>query len=275
MSTLEDAVVGLRLWPHHVETLRNVVEHFSADPTVLAVILGGSLAHGFGGEGADVDVVVLVPPAELERRAATLELTHASDELATYDGGYVDAKFVDLGFLRDVAERGSDPARWAFDGVRVLFSREPELAGVLEVIPRYPEADHEARVSGFAAQLLAWRWFFREGTAKANAYVQATAVHKLVLFACRLTLAHNRALYPFHKWALRVTEQVPDRPADLLTTIDAVLAGPTQERVDALVSSVLDHFGHDEAGLERTWGTRFLLDTELVWQHGRPPIDEV
>lgn len=180
VSTLEDAVAGLRLWPHHVETLRRTVDRFSADPSVRAVILGGSLAHGFGGEGADVDVVVVVSPEELARRTRTLELTHATHDLATYPGGYVDAKFVDLDFLRDVAARGSDPARWAFDGVRVLLSREPAL------------------------------------------------------------LAEHRT-----------------------------------EHVDALVAAVLGHFGHDEAELERTWGTRFLLDTELTWQRGRPPVDEL
>ena len=275
MSTLDDAVAGLRLWPHHLETLGNVVSHFEADPTVLAVIFGGSLAHGFGGAGADIDIVVLVTPAELERRSSTLELTHASADLATYDGGYVDAKFVDLAFLRDVAARGSDPARWAFDGVRVLFSREPELAGVIEAITRYPDAEHDERVRSFAAQLAAWRWFYREGTAKQNAYLQTTALHKVVLFACRLVLARNRSLYPFHKWVLRVTEDAPDRPADLIEQIDALLAAPNQERVDALVSAVLGHFGLDAAEVERTWGTRFLLDTELTWQRGRPPVDEL
>lgn len=275
MSTLEDAVAGLRLWPHHLETLRNTVARFEADPTVLAVIFGGSLAHGFGGEGADIDIVVLVTPAEFERRSATLELTHASNDLATYDGGYIDAKFVDLAFLRDVAQRGSEPARWAFDGVRVLFSREPELAGVLEAIARYPDAEHDERVRSFAAQLVAWRWFYREGSAKANAYLQTTALHKLVLFACRLVLAQNRTLYPFHKWVLRVTAEVPDRPAGLIEQIDVLLAEPHQDRVDALVAAVLGHYGLDAAEVERTWGTRFLLDTELTWQRGRPPIDEL
>ena len=275
MTTLEDALAGLRLWPHHVDTLRSSVARFEADPAVLAVILGGSLAPGFGGAGADIDIVVLVTPAEVARRSATLELTHASAELATYDGGYVDAKFVDLAFLRDVAQRGSDPARWAFDGVRVLFSREPELAAVLESITRYPDAEHDERVRSFAAQLVAWRWFYREGTGKQNAYLQSTALHKLVLFACRLVLAHNRSLYPFHKWVLRVTEDAPERPADLLEQIVALLAAPSQERVDALVRSVLGHFGHDEAAVERGWGTRFLLDTELTWQRGRPSVDEL
>lgn len=275
VSTLEDAVAGLRLWPHHVETLRRTVDRFSADPSVRAVILGGSLAHGFGGEGADVDVVVVVSPEELARRTRTLELTHATHDLATYPGGYVDAKFVDLDFLRDVAARGSDPARWAFDGVRVVLSREPALAGVLADIPRYPEHEHAERVRSFATQLVAWRWFFREGTAKANPYLVTTAVHKLVLFASRLTLAHNRALYPFHKWVLRVLGDVPDRPAELLGLIDALLAEHRTEHVDALVAAVLGHFGHDEAELERTWGTRFLLDTELTWQRGRPPVDEL
>lgn len=275
MSPVEVAVAGLRLWPHHIETLRNVVDRFEGDPTVLAVIFGGSLAHGFGREGSDIDLVVVVTPEEMARRRETLELTHASQELATYAGGYTDAKFVDLDLLRDVAARGSEPARWAYDGARVLLTREPALAQVLAEVVRYPQEGHAERVRSFAAQLAAWRWFFREGAGKDNRYVQTTAVAKLVLFACRLTLAHNRTLFPFHKWVLRVVEDVPDRPADLLERIDALLADPDQERVDGLVSVVLEHFGHDPAEVEEGWGTRFLLDTELAWQRGGAPVDEL
>lgn len=275
MTSLEEAVAGLQLWPHHVETLRNVVDRFEPDPTVLAVLFGGSLAHGYGRETSDIDLVVVVTREEMAWRRATLELTHASDELATYEGGYTDAKFVDLDFLRDVAARGSEPARWAYDGARVLFSREPELAGVLTRVATYPEEGHEERVRSFAAQLAAWRWFFCEGAGKDNAYVQTTALAKLVLFACRLTLAHNRTLYPFHKWVLRVVEDVPDRPADLLERIDALLAAPDQDQVDSLASTVLEHFGHDPAEVDRTWGTRFLLDTELTWQRGGAPVDDL
>lgn len=269
------AVTGLQLWPHHLDTLRNVVERFDPEPSVLAVIFGGSLAHGFGTESSDIDLVILVTPEEMAHRRETGELTHASDELATYEGGYTDAKFVDLDFLRDVAARGSDPARWAYDGARVLFSREPELEGVLAQIARYPEEDHEARVRSFAAQVCAWRWFYGEALGKQNLYLQTTAISKLVLFVCRLTLAHNRALYPFHKWVLRVTEEAPNRPADLMARIEDLLASPDQLKVDALVTSVLEHFGHDPAEVERTWGTNFLLDTELTWQRGRPPVDEL
>src|SRR5690606_14833585 len=153
-------------------------------------------------------------------------------------------------------------------GARVLFSREPGLTTVLASIARYPELDHAARVQSFAAQLSAWRWFYREATGKQNAYLQTTALAKLVPFASPLTLTHNRTLYPFHKWVLRVVEDVPDRPEDLLDRIDHLLAAPDQAKVDALVSSVLGHFGHDEAEVERTWGTNFLLDNELTWQRG-------
>jgi hypothetical protein len=39
----------------------------------------------------------------------------------------VDGKSVDLAFLREVAEKGSEPARAAFDGTRCAYSRLPEI----------------------------------------------------------------------------------------------------------------------------------------------------
>jgi len=271
---LADRLSGLGLWPHHVETIRNVVAHFESDDAALALLLGGSLAHGLGGEGSDVDIVVVVGAAEYARRAAVPDLTIFNRELATYEGGYVDGKYVDVDFLRLVAERGSDPARWAFDGARTLFSRVAGLAGILEEIRRYPTEDRDERVRRFAAQLLAWRWYYGEGTAKGSAYLHTTALHKIVLFASRLVLAQNAMFYPFHKWMLRVVADAPNRPADLPERLDALLAAPSDEGIDALIESLFAHYGLDRTEADRTWGTRFMADTELAWLR-HPPIDEL
>jgi hypothetical protein len=48
-------------------------------------------------------------------------------DFCNYPRGYVDGKSVDLAFLREVAEKGSEPARAAFDGTRCAYSRLPEI----------------------------------------------------------------------------------------------------------------------------------------------------
>src|SRR5690606_29601800 len=100
---------------------------FSAQPDVEALLLTGSLAHGFGTEASDVDIVIVVPHDEFERRLAVPDTGFVSHDLSTYEGGYVDGKFVSRRFLDDVASRGDDATRWGYQDARVLFSRIPGL----------------------------------------------------------------------------------------------------------------------------------------------------
>ena len=195
------------LHPHHTTTLLNTITHFSPDPSVLALLLSGSLAHGFATPTSDVDIlVILTAPAYAARRASG-QLTFVSTDLAPYPGGYVDAKFLSLDFMRDVAQRGSEAARFAFEGATVVFAREEEVQreveGLVKQAVRYPVEGKEERVRRFRAQVEAWRWFCGEGRKKGDKYLVGLAARKLVLFGGRLVLAHNEVLYPFHKWLRR------------------------------------------------------------------------
>lgn len=270
--SFDDAVTGLA--PHHAATCRNIAAAFEREPEVVAVLLAGSIAHGYARPDSDVDIAIIVTPEELSRRAAAGRLTYFDRSLATWDGGYVDGKYHDLAFLSDVAERGSDQARYAFVGARPLLSRVDGMDELLAAAVRYPLAERHERVERFAAHLLAWRWYHGEAVRLGDRYLLTMATGKVVLFACRTVLAANALLFPFHKWMLRVTADAPDRPASMLDDIAALLADPTTDRVAALTDSVIDHLAVDRDRLA-TWPMDFMSDTELAWQSGRSPIDEI
>ncbi|MDY7105042.1 MAG: nucleotidyltransferase domain-containing protein [Actinomycetota bacterium] len=274
MTSAASPLDGLALAPHHAESIANATRAFEDDPTCRALVLGGSIAHGFASPSSDIDVTIVVDTEEYERRRrdGVLHLTDFS--ICTYEGGYLDGKYVDLDFLRRVAAEGSDPARFAYQGARVLLSEVPDLDAVLASIARYPIEQKDERIDRFAAQAVAWSWYHREGARRDDAYVITLAVQKVVLFTCRIVLAANEALYPFHKWMLRVTASATDRPADLMQRIDALLAEPSTERSGELCRRVFDHYGIDTEHLLEVWPTRFLEDTELTWMSGHTPIDD-
>lgn len=264
------------LLPHHAASLRAVVEHLAADPTVQGVVLGGSIAHGYATPASDLDLTVVVPPDEYRRRVAENRLHWNDTDLCTYPGGYVDAKFVDTAFLEDVAAYGSDVARWAFLHNRVLLDRtEPGpdddvLADLVARIAQFPVHEQDERVRTFAAHLLAWRWYLEESAAKQSLYLQVLAVQRLVLFACRLTLAADAMFCPSHKWLLQETARAPHRLPDLPDRLDLLLADPSQDRADALITDLLAHHGQDREDLDAQWPSLFMRDTEHAWWHRRP-----
>jgi hypothetical protein len=266
---------GLGLTPHHGRAIERLVAALESDPETQALLLAGSLAHGYARPDSDVDVLLVVDHASMERHVRERRLTWADRSYCDWEGGYVDAKYVDSELLEQVADHGSEPARFAYQGARVLFDRSTGLDDLLERITRYPIEGRDDRVTRFTAQLLAWRWYHSEGVRQASPYLGALARQKLVLFTCRIVLARNARLYPFHKWLLAETERATDRPATLMEDIDRLLREPDQDRVARLVTDVLDWYNIDEAAANASWPTLYMEDTELSWLGGRPPIDDI
>ncbi|KAL2136469.1 hypothetical protein VTI74DRAFT_3488 [Chaetomium olivicolor] len=261
--------------PHHASTISAAIAHFSPDPSVLALLLSGSIAHGFESADSDVDLLVILTEEAYAERQQSGQLTLFSRELATYTDGYIDAKYISLSFIRDVADRGSEPARFAFEGARVLFSRLEEgvLEEALERVVRYPVEGKVEKVKRFRAQLEAWEWFYLEGKKKGNEYLMGLAVRKLVLFGGRLILAHNEVLYPFHKWFLRVLEGVVEKPKGLMECIGRVLSEPSDGNVQELYDMVKNFREWEEN--PNGWGAQFMLDNELTWMSGNTPVDDL
>ncbi len=266
---------GLELAAHHAESIANVVRAFEADATTQAVILGGSLAHGYARPDSDIDVLIVVDAIDYRQRAQEGRLVHADRTLCTYEGGYVDCKYLDVDFLASVAAHGSDPARYAFRDARILFSRIDGLPRLVAATARYPVEETPDRMTRFTAQLLAWRWYFGESARLQDRYLEVVALHKVVLFACRLVLAANERLYPYHKWLRREVARAPRRPLDFLERIDSVLDERTVPLVDELCRETLAFYGIDEDLANASWPDHFLQDTELAWTSGQPAIDDL
>lgn len=259
--------------PHHEAAIARTVARFESEPAVLGLLLGGSIAHGFETEASDVDVMVVVSDEEFDARLARLDTAFADVDLAGYEGGYIDVKYVSPGYLDLVADRGSEPARFAFDGARVLFSRREGLGDQVAAAARYPTAVRDDRIAAFAAQLEAWRWYSGEGQRKGDPYLLATSVSRVALFAGRMLLAHNELLYPFHKWFLRVLDGAPRKPEGIVALIREVTAAPSAAGAERVADLVLGF--HDWPRGAADWPNRFMFDTEQSWIREAAALEEL
>ena len=260
--------------PHHAASIDNLVAALVPDPSILALVLTGSIAHGFAKPDSDIDVAIVVESEEYRRRQREEVLHYVNAALCTYPG-YIDGKYIDIDFLHLVAQRGSDPARFAFAGSRVLFSRIPDIESLLADITRYPVEQKRARADRFAAQLIAWRWYYSEAIRHQNRYLHLLAVQKLVLFGCRIVLNENELLYPYHKWLLRVVEGAPRQPDGFRALIDRLLTDDSAGIVEAFYREVFAFAGVDPVAADAVWPSRFMRDTELSWMAHEPPIDDL
>ncbi len=258
------------LYAHHQRAVDRLIDRFKGNPNYLALLVGGSLVKGYGDQNSDVDLVLIATDEEYARRQPDRAFTYYTTDLCDYPGGYVDGKIVNLAFLEEVADRGSEPARAAFENVIVAYSHLPQLDDVLQRITAYPEAGQADKIRSFHAQLLAMQWYVGEAEKRDNRYLLMHVVSDLVLFGGRLILAHNRMLYPYHKWFLRRLQDAPQKPNDLMPLIDQLLYEPSKANADRFCEVILNFAAWDTP--PEGWPARFMEDTEWAWRYGRAAL---
>ncbi|MFN8374500.1 MAG: nucleotidyltransferase domain-containing protein [Anaerolineae bacterium] len=115
------------MYEHHQRVIDRLVAQFQADPECQALIIGGSLARGWGRPDSDIDVLLLVSEQDFQRRMNEGRVLYFDQSICDYEGGYIDGKYMDISYLHDAAERGNEPTRSAFVNCIITFSRVPEL----------------------------------------------------------------------------------------------------------------------------------------------------
>lgn len=242
-------------------------------PEFLAVVVAGSLTKGYGTEASDVDGFIVVSEPEFAKRRSSGEVFWINTEFCDWEGGYIDAKCVSPSWLQLVEERGSEPARSAFMGARVEWSRIDGLDGQCLRIVEYPEAGREDRMRRYIAQIEFARWFLGEGERRDNPYIVSLSASRLALFCGRLLLAHNRVLYPYHKWLFRALADAPLKPEGLIPRLDAFLRAPRHAEACSIADEVLAFAPWPSSG--PSWPNLFLRDSEWNWIEHEPPVEDL
>lgn len=238
------------------------------DPRIEALVVIGSTARGEALAGSDVDCVFVLEQDDRGQRALRGELGRhgaASDGRVAFGG-----EFSDLEMLRLTAERGPEPARFAFTEAIVAFSRIPDLASVLSAIPVYPEAEREEKMRSFVSQLPVHLAYLKHAVYSKKEWLLAQTAVELVLFGGRVILADNRILFPNRKQFMATLERAPRKPEGIVSLASELSARPSiplAQRFHDSVMSFADWPTPTEGHL-----ARFIKDRETNWRTGRPAL---
>ena len=262
----------MRIRDHHQRAIDRLTDAYREDPDFPGLIIGGSVAKGYAREDSDVDFLIIATDEVFEQRRAARDLFINRRDLCDYDGGFVDGKIIDLAFLADVAARGNEPSRAAFEGAFAAYSRVAGIETLLQRIPVYPEAGHDARIRAFYSMAFIQHWLFHEAERHGNRYTMTRAAGQLALFCGRLILAENRRLFPYHKWLPRTLESVPDKPDDFMVNFNKLLGDPRGDHATRLFEHVRGFRDWGVSDLDAyTW---FMTEVEWSWMSGTTPIED-
>jgi len=260
------------IYQHQQKAIDYITDKFHSDKQADALLISGSIAHGFNDENSDVDMNIIVSDEIYEQKAKERIFTYWESADDFYTGGYFDGKYVTLNYLDSVAERGNEPTRFALHDSRIAFDKTGQVAGYLKKIGDYKfEPENIIR---FLSQLDAWKWYCGEAIKKNNHYLLDLSVSKLILFAGRLILLDNKLLFPYHKWFMRVLESAAKKPPELMSVIQNLLNNKSVDNVTRLYETVRNYKDWTNS-VQYDWGSNFIYDTETVWMRQSDFIENI
>jgi predicted nucleotidyltransferase len=253
------------MFDFHRRTIARLEECYRADPSVLALVVVGSVARGDAHERSDVDAVLVVTDGEFARRQRANETRISANDLADYPSGEANLQVVDLGYLRAAAERGPEPTRFAFERALVRFSREAGIEQLVAAIPVYPEQERAEKLAAFASQLPVHLSYLELADYSEDPYLLVDTAHELALFGGRLILAHNRLLYPGRKHFLRQLVRAAEQPERFGWLLRRMLRHPSIPTASAFCDAVLTFSDWPEPAEGAL--PRYLRDRDEAWLH--------
>lgn len=262
------------IYRHHEKAIDYITEKFYADSNIDALLISGSLSHGFNSENSDVDINIVVSEEFYAAKADAKDLAYWENARDFYEGGYFDGKYITLSYLSLVAERGNEPTRFALADAQIAFDRTGKVHTLLRDIGVYDTSDLYGRTIRFLSQLDAWKWYCGEAAKRGDDYLLDLSVTKLILFAGRLILLENRTFFPYHKWFLRVLEEAPKKPPELMPAIRQLMRDKSPDNVNRLYDIVLSHKDWAE-GKKYSWPANFIHDTETLWMRHEDFIENI
>lgn len=261
------------MFKHHEETISNITKKLRKKDDILAVIVCGSIAHGFETELSDVDIMIVISDENYKKRKESGDIHYYEKESCTYESGYIDGKYISIDFINQVIEKGSEPARFAFEGAFITYSQVYNLDKKLKQIIKYPIEKKKENICRFYAQYEAWKWYSEEAIKHKNVYLLNHSISKFILFAGRLILSYNEVLYPYHKWFIKVLDRVEKKPIKMIDKINLLLKEPTHDNISSLYQAVNEFYDWEK--MNQDWPSVFMQDSELNWLDGKVSIDDI
>ncbi|MCL2702794.1 MAG: DUF4037 domain-containing protein [Defluviitaleaceae bacterium] len=262
------------IYPHHQKAIDYITDKMQSDNEVEALLISGSIMHGFNQEHADIDINIAVSNELYEQKSKAKALTYWESAESFYTGGYFDGKFITLDYLNLVAERGSEPSRFALFDSFIAFDKTGQAADYLQKIGTYRLENIQENTIKFLSQLEAWNWYCKEAIKHDNQYLLDLSVSKLILFTARLVLLLNKKFFPYHKWLIRVLEDCESKPDGLMPAIGRLLERKTADNITHLYE-LIKNYRDWPAGMQFSWGAHFLNDVETLWMRQDEFIENI
>ena len=271
ITKVEDIVFQ---YPHHREAVKELISIFREKEGVIALVFGGSVAKHMEREDSDIDAMVIVTEEFYERKRKVnciAECISMGD--CAYPGGYFDVKYMTKDYIRDAAEKGSEPTRNSFIGSHVLFSADEEVTELVRRIPVFQKQEFEEKMLSFFSNLqLNYNYFWK--ACRPEGYMKLNVASEIVYSLYRMVLQENEILFPCNRRLEQFVKLAPDQPEHLVEYCEEFCRtledDPLDKALEAWKAWTHYQYPTDSAVCQ----SRYCDDFEQWWRVPRPLVSE-
>ena len=271
ITKVEDIVFQ---YPHHREAVKELISIFREKEGVIALVFGGSVAKHMEREDSDIDAMVIVTEEFYERKRKVnciAECISMGD--CAYPGGYFDVKYMTKDYIRDAAEKGSEPTRNSFIGTHVLFSADEEVTELVRRIPVFQKQEFEEKMLSFFSNLqLNYNYFWK--ACRPEGYMKLKVASEIVYSLYRMVLQENEILFPCNRRLEQFVKLAPDQPEHLVEYCEEFCRtledDPLDKALEAWKAWTHYQYPTDSAVCQ----SRYCDDFEQWWRVPRPLVSE-
>ena len=271
ITKVEDIVFQ---YPHHREAVKELISIFREKEGVIALVFGGSVAKHMEREDSDIDAMVIVTEEFYERKRKVnciAECISMGD--CAYPGGYFDVKYMTKDYIRDAAEKGSEPTRNSFIGSHVLFSADEEVKELVRRIPVFQKQEFEEKMLSFFSNLqLNYNYFWK--ACRPEGYMKLKVASEIVYSLYRMVLQENEILFPCNRRLEQFVKLAPDQPEHLVEYCEEFCRtledDPLDKALEAWKAWTHYQYPTDSAVCQ----SRYCDDFEQWWRVPRPLVSE-
>ena len=271
ITKVEDIVFQ---YPHHREAVKELISIFREKEGVIALVFGGSVAKHMEREDSDIDAMVIVTEEFYERKRKVnciAECISMGD--CAYPGGYFDVKYMTKDYIRDAAEKGSEPTRNSFIGSHVLFSADEEVTELVRRIPVFQKQEFEEKMLSFFSNLqLNYNYFWK--ACRPEGYMKLKVASEIVYSLYRMVLQENGILFPCNRRLEQFVKLAPDQPEHLVEYCEEFCRtledDPLDKALEAWKAWTHYQYPTDSAVCQ----SRYCDDFEQWWRVPRPLVSE-
>ena len=271
ITKVEDIVFQ---YPHHREAVKELISIFREKEGVIALVFGGSVAKHMAREDSDIDAMVIVTEEFYERKRKVnciAECISMGD--CAYPGGYFDVKYMTKDYIRDAAEKGSEPTRNSFIGSHVLFSADEEVTELVRRIPVFQKQEFEEKMLSFFSNLqLNYNYFWK--ACRPEGYMKLKVASEIVYSLYRMVLQENEILFPCNRRLEQFVKLAPDQPEHLVEYCEEFCRtledDPLDKALEAWKAWTHYQYPTDSAVCQ----SRYCDDFEQWWRVPRPLVSE-